>query len=33
MNLGKAWGKPLRAATWKETLGLADLPEDVSARP
>src|SRR5262249_32604271 len=33
VRLYEAWGKPDQAAAWKATLGLADLPADVFARP
>src|SRR5262249_44963450 len=32
-RLYEQWGRPDRAARWKVELGLADLPEDVFARP
>ena len=31
--LYEAWGRPERAKSWAQKLGLADLPEDVFARP
>jgi serine/threonine protein kinase/tetratricopeptide (TPR) repeat protein len=33
VRLYEAWGKPGQASSWKEKLGLADLPADVFARP
>jgi hypothetical protein len=33
VRLYEAWGRPEQAKAWKEKLGLADLPEDVFARP
>ena len=33
IRLYEAWDKPEEAAAWKSRLGLADLPEDVFARP
>jgi eukaryotic-like serine/threonine-protein kinase len=33
IRLYEAWGKPEKAAAWKEKLGLADLPTEVFARP
>jgi hypothetical protein len=27
------WGKPDKATEWKNKLGLADLPNDIFARP
>jgi tetratricopeptide (TPR) repeat protein len=33
VRLYEAWGKPEQAAAWKAKLGMADLPEDVFARP
>ena len=33
VRLYKAWGRPDQAAEWAAKLGLADLPEDVFARP
>jgi serine/threonine protein kinase/tetratricopeptide (TPR) repeat protein len=33
VRLYEAWGKPGKADVWKRKLGLADLPEDVFARP
>ncbi len=33
VRMYEAWGKPETAARWKATLGLADLPTDVFARP
>jgi hypothetical protein len=32
-QLYEAWGQPKKAAAWKALLGLADLPDDVFARP
>ena len=31
--LYKAWGKVEKAEDWKKKLGLADLPDDIFARP
>jgi hypothetical protein len=31
--LYEAWGRPEQARAWKARLGLADLPDDVFARP
>ena len=33
VGLYECWGKPKQARAWKEKLGLADLPEEVFARP
>jgi hypothetical protein len=33
IRLYEAWGRPEQAAEWRRTLGLADLPADVFARP
>jgi tetratricopeptide (TPR) repeat protein len=33
VRLYEAWGKPEKAAAWKDRLGLADLPADVFVRP
>jgi hypothetical protein len=33
VRLYEAWGKPEQATAWKAKLGLADLPDDVFARP
>jgi serine/threonine protein kinase/tetratricopeptide (TPR) repeat protein len=33
VRLYEAWGKPATTVEWKRTLGLADLPADVFARP
>jgi eukaryotic-like serine/threonine-protein kinase len=33
VRLYEAWGKPARAADWREKLVLADLPDDVFAHP
>jgi tetratricopeptide (TPR) repeat protein len=33
VRLYEAWGRPAEAAAWRNRLGLADLPDDVFARP
>jgi hypothetical protein len=33
VRLYEVWGKPDQSAAWKARLGLADLPDDVFARP
>jgi hypothetical protein len=33
VRLYEVWDKPEQAAAWKTRLGLADLPDDVFARP
>jgi hypothetical protein len=33
VRLYEAWGKTEQATAWKARLGMADLPEDVFARP